>query len=78
MDIVIPEDRIGDFFFLNDEEEKAQYGASADYAQAAQLTEQLVKNAQKNATKKQQNDTKFKQLMDFKVRAVDFLSIYVK
>ena len=32
MDIVIPEDRIGDFFFLNDEEEKAQYGASADYA----------------------------------------------
>lgn len=39
MDIVIPEDKVGDFFFLDDAEEKAQYGASADYAQAAQLTE---------------------------------------
>ena len=78
MDIVIPEDRIGDFFFLDDEEEKAQYGASADYAQAAQLTQQLMKNAQKNQSQKQQNDNKYKQLMDFKVRAVDFLSIYVK
>ena len=39
MDIVIPEDRMGDFFFLDDEEEKKQYGASADYEQAAQLTQ---------------------------------------
>lgn len=35
MDIVIPEDRVGDFFFLDDAEEKEQYGTSADYAQAA-------------------------------------------
>ena len=45
MDIVIPEDRMGDFFFLDDEEEKKQYGHSADYNQAKQLTEQLMKNA---------------------------------
>lgn len=39
MDIVIPQDRIGDFFFMNDEEEKKQFGASADYEQAAHLTQ---------------------------------------
>ena len=54
MDIVIPKDKIGDFFFLDGEEEKRQYGESANYQQAAQLTEQLVKNAQKGATQKQQ------------------------
>ena len=47
MDIVIPEDRLGDFFFLDDEEEKKAYGTSANYEQAAQLTQQLMKNAQK-------------------------------
>ena len=50
MDIVIPEDRMGDFFFLDDEEEKKQYGASADYEQAAQLTQQLMKNATSGKT----------------------------
>lgn len=77
MDIVIPEDRLGDFFFLNDEEEKKAYGTSADYQQAAQLTQQLIKTADKSADKKQKKDS-VKQMMDFKVRAVDFLSIFVK
>ena len=39
MDIVIPEDKMGDFFFMNDEEEAKQYGTSADYQQAAALTQ---------------------------------------
>ena len=77
MDIVIPEDRIGDFFFLNDEEEKKEYGASADYKQAAELTQQLIKSADKSTEKRQKAES-VKQMMDFKVRAVDFLSIYVK
>jgi len=76
MDIVIPEDKIGDFFFLNDSEEEKAYGAHADYAQAASLTQQLMNGVQKN-NKHQKSDT-YKQMMDFKVRAVDFLSIYVK
>ena len=45
MDIVIPEDKMGDFFFLDDEEEKKQYGASADYNQSKALTQQLIKSA---------------------------------
>ena len=38
MDIEISEDKMGDFFFLDDEEEKKQYGTSADYDQAKSLT----------------------------------------
>ena len=77
MDIVIPDDRIGDFFFMNDEEEEKQFGTSADYKQAAALTQQLIKNASKGP-QKQAAENRNKQMMDFKVRAVDFLSIYVK
>lgn len=77
MDIVIPDDKLGDFFFMNDEEEKARYGASANYSEAALLTQQLVKSAEKHKSKKE-SDPRDKQMMEFKVRAVDFLAIYVK
>jgi len=35
MDIVIPEDRIADFFFLDDAEEEKAYGAHSGYKEAA-------------------------------------------
>ena len=50
MDIEIPEDQMGDFFFLDDEEEKKQYGASADYDQAKALTQSLMKSAGQTST----------------------------
>ena len=37
----------------------------------------MMQGAQKSSQKPQKED-KFRQMMDFKVRAVDFLSIYVK
>ena len=80
MDIVIPEDRVGDFFFLDDEEEEKAYGASGDYKQAAELTKQLMKGAAAAKDKAQQtgkSDSQ-KKMMDFKLRVVDFISIYVK
>ena len=76
MDILIPEEKVGDFFFLDDAEEKKQYGASADYKQAAALTQQLVQGSAK--AKKTAKTDKYKQMVDFKARALDFLSIFIK
>ena len=45
MDIVIPDDKLGDFFFMDREEEEKQYGMDSEYKQAAALTQQLIKNA---------------------------------
>ena len=41
------------------------------------MTQKLMQGAQKSSTTPQ-NENKDRQMMDFKVRAVDFLSIYVK
>ena len=78
MDIVIPEDKLGDFLTLDDAEEKAQYGESADYAKASHLSKQILETAQRTKDETQERKNVYKQMMDFKVRAVDFISIYIK
>ena len=45
MDIVIPQNHLEDFFFMNDEEEKAKYGASTNLEQAAQMAQTFIKSA---------------------------------
>ena len=72
-DIAIPKDKIGEFFFLDSEEEEAHYGHKNDYQKAAELAKALTKNKSKNNP-----GLKFKQVIDFKVRVLDFLAIYVK
>ena len=72
-DIQIPEDKIGEFFFLDSDAEEENYGHRNDYQKAAELTKLLIKNK-----KGQQPGVKFKQIIDFKVRVLDFLAIYVK
>lgn len=73
MDITIPEGKVSEFFFLDSDEEEAKYGARSDYKQAAILAKQILKNK-----KGETPGNKYRQVMDFKVRVLDFLAIYVK
>ena len=62
---------MGDFFFLNDSDDQEDREQHATHAAA--LTKQLIEG---RGPQKKVNRTK--QVTDFKVRALDFLSIYVK
>jgi hypothetical protein len=73
MDIAIPNDKMGEFFFLDSDEEEAKYGARGDYKTAAVLAKKLLENK-----KSEQPGVKYRQVMDFKVRVLDFIAIYVK
>jgi len=70
-DILIPQDKIQDFFFLNDEEEQEQYGHSTQKAAVALSTGLLSEKPKDQAGK-------FKQIQDFKIKVLDFVSIYIK
>ena len=41
-DIVIPQDKVQEFFFLNETEEQEEYGASGDHKHAAELTQKIM------------------------------------
>eukprot|EP00347_Sterkiella_histriomuscorum_P021443 403333957 len=70
-DILIPSDKIQDFFFLDDEEEQKEYGFSSK-----QVTIALSGNILKEKAKDEAG--KYKQIQDFKIRVLDFIAIYIK
>jgi len=69
-DIEIPAEQANAFFFMDSDEEAKTYGATTQSSIA--LTGTILKSASKQ--KAAQN----KQIVDFKIRVLDFISIYVK
>jgi hypothetical protein len=71
---VIPSEKLADFFFMDDDEERKQYGETSGgkMAQATLSAAQLVRDKQREEA------LKFKQIQDFKVKVLDFIAIYIK
>lgn len=75
-DIVIPSDKLQDFFFLDDDEEEKEYGGAGFSAQKMANATLSAAQIMKDKAKEQANQ--FKQIQDFKVRVLDFVAIYIK
>jgi len=73
---VINEDKLGDFFMMDGDDEAAEYGAAGNYARAAELGADMLSRTPKAIQNAQ--SSKFKTVMDFKVRVMEFISMYVK
>lgn len=73
-DIVIPADKLQDFFFMDDDEEQKEFGGNSGtkIAQATLSAGQLVKDRARDQA------SRAKQIQDFKVRVLDFVAIYIK
>lgn len=73
---MIGEDKLVDFFQMGGDEEADEYGDAGNYARAAELGKEMLGRHPKAAGSAQ--NSKYKTVMDFKVRVMEFISIYVQ